>query len=125
MRDEVAKAIGATLNSVVIGRENVVLKTDLGELRLFADGDCCSYSWFESVESDAEGGQITEIDLYGGFGSDPVDVTAEETQHRDDQVLAYFPLVKTTKGRVVMEMRNASNGYYGGSIVPTWTPAGE
>lgn len=116
-------AIGAKLIHVEYNDDEVKLITDKGILSLAAFGDCCSHSWFESMENHgAIGGLITELD----FGcSDADDVTAKETKHRDDQVLAYFPTIKTTTGRVMLEMRNASNGFYGGSISASWASAGE
>lgn len=114
-----AKAIGATL--VKVTREfpdQIDLHTDRGVLRLVADGDCCSHSWFESFESDAEGGEITSIDF------DTAPVNAANAWADGDERKVYFPLVKTTKGRICIEMRNESNGYYGGYIIPTWDPAG-
>jgi hypothetical protein len=112
--DDASKnAIGATLLKFDANDSQVTLYTDKGVLTLRAEGDCCSHSWFESTDDFGSiGGQITEFDF--GTTEDLGEVSNYEF------VIVYFPVVKTTKGRLCMEMRNSSNGYYGGYIQAEW-----
>ena len=100
------------LVSVTNDNYSVTLTTDKHVVVLHAEGDCCSNSWFEHVDDmGAVGGNITEFTNEGmpeGF------VQAPDTEYECLQY--YFMTLKTTKGRVHLEMRNSSNGYYGGYI---------
>ena len=112
--DDYEKAVGAVLVRVEAqGDGQISLVTNKGTLHMWAGGDCCSHSWFESHDSDAEGGTITKFEeTYG-----------ERTESADYDVLqTYFGTVYTTKGRVTYELRNSSNGYYGGYVNWTWVP---
>lgn len=102
---------GDTLLAIENTPEVITLRTNRHEVRLAAYGDCCSHSWFEHVdEVGAIGGQITEVTNEYGDGS------ALSDEKTDDYIEVQFFTLKTTKGRVHIEMRNSSNGYYGGSI---------
>lgn len=76
-------------------------------------GDCCSYTWVESIDApsvleDATIISMEDIDM----PDNPV------SNHRQDtDVVAYYGLkIVTTKGHAVLDYRNDSNGYYGGSL---------
>lgn len=109
-----AKAVGGVLKSVMWDADDIILEMTTGTLTLHALGDCCSNSWFDSVDSDAVGGALTEIDLQTGTIEDHPQYDVLETR---------FGVVKTTKGRVTFTMYNSSNGYYGGYLSYTWIPA--
>jgi len=110
--EDYKKAVGSVLLRVECnGQDKLSLVTNAGTLLMVADGDCCSRSWFESFDSDAEGGTITSFDEYYGKEWDDPDL---------DCVKQYFGTVYTTKGRVTYELRNSSNGYYGGSVNWHW-----
>lgn len=109
--------VGKKVKSVSIGERKDVLRFDFegfGALPLFvsATGDCCSNSWFE---------HITGIDaLVGGTVARVVgrDMPEDSWNVPDQDVLTryYGWTVETEKGRLDIEMRNESNGYYGGDI---------
>lgn len=107
-------AIGAVLLGTKGNEQQIVLSTSNGTLTLEASGDCCSHSWFESWDSDADAGVITELDLAGSYG--------DNWEEGGNYIQSYFGTIKTTKGRVTWEMRNSSNGYYGGSVDASWQP---
>lgn len=77
-----------------------------------AVGDCCSYSWFESINNpenlmDARVIGIEEKEEY-----------YEEESFKegvDEVIKIYGYTLKTHKGYTDIEFRNSSNGYYGGS----------
>lgn len=73
-------------------------------------GDCCSYSWFEHVSGLAHliGGTVSEIK-----GREMPGATSDE----DHECLQFYGWsIVTDKGYFDIEMRNSSNGYYGGDI---------
>lgn len=113
------EAIGARLLRVSGSRYTLTLVTDRGTLELNADGECCSDSWFESWESDAEGGLITSLE----FDGDDRLATDHDDWSDGCERKVYFGAIKTTKGRVLYELRNESNGYYGGSVSLWWKAA--
>jgi hypothetical protein len=78
-----------------------------------SEGDCCSQSWIEhiTVPSDIVGATITgktepELPAHDGTLPGP---------HPDHEELAiYHTAWQTTRGEIIAEYRNSSNGYYGG-----------
>lgn len=72
------------------------------------DADCCSFTWIESIEMPAGGLPakilaIADLDL--------------PSQDLDGELLQLYGLKLTTdKGDLVLDYRNESNGYYGGSL---------
>ncbi len=105
--------IGATVTEVAHTSEVVTLTTDRGTFKLLAEGDCCSVSWFEHVDDDGiAGGVVTRVEDSG----EP-EGWVEPADNSEHEVLQYyFTTISTTKGRLMFEMRNSSNGYYGGFI---------
>ena len=81
----------------------------------YADGDCCSTSWIEHMDdfiypftvSEVEEKNITVIQECG------FDL---KTDTYNDEIKQYFYELKTDKGSFTIEMRNESNGYYGGGL---------
>lgn len=96
-------------------RTELVLTTTNLVIKLVAEGDCCSNSWFEHVDDvGAVGGIITE------FTNDPMPDGDYPSEINSYEYIQYdFMSIRTTSGRLHMEMRNSSNGYYGGYIVAT------
>lgn len=78
-------------------------------------GDCCSRSEYTNEGFEAfkelEGAKIVEIEDRDGE-SDTPSKTIEDGE--DDKW--HFLVVKTDKGHVTIDWRNASNGYYDGNI---------
>ena len=113
---ELEKLLGRTVVQVLANteRDSFRFVTDEGNLDYHCFGDCCSESWVNHIaDIDALIGQkvleIEEIDMYGLLGAEP-----EPTRQDSDEVL--FHRIQTPKGVCVIEFRNSSNGYYGGSF---------
>jgi hypothetical protein len=102
---------GKKLHScLVLGERDVfVLLFEDAFVVFDVEGDCCSRSWIEHLE--------VPIDLAGSTflhfdESEPVEV-----EHPDHDCLkVYKSSFKTNRGEIVLEYRNSSNGYYGGSL---------
>jgi hypothetical protein len=76
-----------------------------------ADGDCCSSSWIEHVELPAMGFPakvmaVESLNLPGSHGD----------TDDGDCLQVYGMKISTDKGDIVIDYRNSSNGYYGGSL---------
>ena len=82
-------------------------------LTMSAEGDCCSKSWFHHVEGvDAlRAGKIAAVEQANGSPR-----AGEEDGIEQESVETYFLRITTDRGRATVELRNESNGYYGGSI---------
>lgn len=100
--------------TITADRESMELHTDQGSFLGVCEADCCSYTWIEGVEEPALGFPCTilkaeDLDMPEG---------AESTFRKDPEVLAFYGTKFTTdKGDFVIDYRNDSNGYYGGSLI--------
>lgn len=72
-------------------------------------GDCCSHSWIEHMDDVPENFTIQNI-------SEKEVSTSDHKGEYEDFLIQYFYEIETDKGSFTIEMRNESNGYYGGSI---------
>lgn len=76
-----------------------------------ADGDCCSSSWIEALDTPGLliGGTVTAVE----------DIDMPDLGSPDEcDVIAYYGCkITTDKGACVIDYRNESNGYYGGDLV--------
>ena len=111
-RDEdLDRIIGRKLVSIESTKEEIVLNLDGGATcTIKAEGDCCSESWFEHVDdNDATGGDVTEID-------NAIEDATELKAKDHECLLSSFLTIKTTTGRLHVELRNSSNGYYSGYL---------
>lgn len=81
-------------------------------VRLVAEGECCSTSWIESIDDEnALHGIVTDVEDIDMPNLGNID---GERHTGVDDVSYYGLKVTTDKGRVVIDYRNDSNGYYGG-----------
>lgn len=101
--------VGFNLLSAELSNGVITLKTDGYVIEGEPEGDCCSRSWIEHFENDG-GGEITKFDSSSDGEID------ESLSDKYTDVKQYFSTLYTEKGRVTWEMRNSSNGYYGGWI---------
>lgn len=107
-----APAIGKVIQSIAIDddRERLTIVTPEGESIVWTvDGDCCSASWIEhlTIPDKIVGAEITDIRDGGTI----------EVPSQDHECLnVYFTTIRTNRGEIVVEYRNSSNGYYGGSL---------
>jgi hypothetical protein len=73
-------------------------------------GDCCSHTWIENVDNLGFKGAVLSITDDGALENPPPDPT-------DGEAIAYYGCtVFTEYGRLVIDYRNSSNGYYGGNL---------
>lgn len=113
--DKIKNLIGKTLVKIIDDTESVIFQLlDEKDVTFTAYGDCCSDSWIESVESPTEPEVIVsfeEINIPPSFEEKD---TLKRTENEMDSLAFYFYKVTTEKGSYLIEMRNNSNGYYGG-----------
>lgn len=105
------KLIGAKTKALFIdkAKERLVFQTDKGDFAFVAEGDCCSQSWFEHL-SGVE-------DLINSKIKSVRHVDMGEIAHPSHECLQlYGTRIQTARGVFEIEMRNSSNGYYGGYI---------
>lgn len=105
----------ALLNKTIVAvamsdnKKQMTFVTSTGPVVIYAEGDCCSSSWFESVDDPAALlGTVQEVEEIPmpDLGNQP-----------DHEVMRYYGLkITTEKGRAVIDYRNDSNGYYGGYL---------
>lgn len=108
--------IGKVLTGVEIAADRQALRFILtdGEVIADVDADCCSYTWVEHVELPALGFpatvlSVTDLEMPDG---------ATSSFHPDSEVLTFYGCkIVTDRGEIVIDYRNDSNGYYGGSLV--------
>lgn len=107
------KLIGKTVVDMKISEDKDALLfiTELGEdLVAYTDGDCCSTSWVESIELPALGFPFTVLSV------EDLDLNKEAVESDWEYIQFYGAKVSTTKGDMVIDYRNSSNGWYGGSL---------
>lgn len=115
---------GCVLSSVETeeGGNRVVIALADGSRRVYeVEGDCCSTSWVEhlTVPPDIAGATVLRIEERPQYGMQATeDQYAECKTHREwlDVLKVYQTAIVTDRGEVVIEYRNNSNGYYGGSL---------
>lgn len=114
MYGDLSELKGLSIKSVEMTADKKAIRfnvKDRESLVFYADGDCCSSSWIEHIEGvERLKGRVTEVeelDLPGG-GQDG---------DYGEVIAVYGYGITTRKGTAVIDFRNASNGYYGGSLV--------
>lgn len=104
--------VGALLLSLSWDEDTITVTTDRGTFTGLTYGDCCSTTWIEHVEDSRMAGDalITFADDVGAMDSDRPDPEWTEC------VKYYGFKIETDKGTILIDYRNSSNGYYGGSL---------
>lgn len=108
----IGKAIG-TVGLSEDGSEFQITFQD-GSVKSYAvEGDCCSRSWIEHLEAphDLAGAVLLGIEDSDSITSDH---DAHDEENGGDSIQVYNTRFRTSKGDIVLEFRNSSNGYYGG-----------
>lgn len=103
---------GQTIVRVTVSADDLIrITTDKGVWELQAEGDCCSDSFFLNPNDMTEltGKTITGIEVR----EEPRDRTGDE-ECRQEESIWYGAVFSYAGGSVYLEMRNDSNGYYGG-----------
>jgi len=109
--------IGKTLTGMKIAddRQALLFQTTDGDMEVLVDADCCSYTWVEHIELPALGfpalvTAVEDLDL----PQEPVKPSAFVKEY---EVPAFYGCkISTDRGDIVIDYRNDSNGYYGGSL---------
>lgn len=110
--------IGKTITGIEIDndeQEYLVFHVKDGDpIAYYADGDCCSHSWFYHV--------LDGMLLIGNEVLDVEEVEMPEGRWNDEEyelIQFYGYAIKCQIGVCRVEFRNSSNGYYGGSLRET------
>lgn len=111
---QIVNLIGAKLVSAEKVGDEIVITTDRGTLRGAPEGGCCSISWVDSVDCEAAPGAV----FVDRISFDDEGRVCEWANGDENKV--YFGTLYTDKGRVMWELRNESNGYYGGWLNWSW-----
>lgn len=104
--------VGHVILGVQIAADKSALRfdTDKGEVVACAEAECCSTTWIEDVSLPALGFPATVTKVS--------DLAMPASIEREDYLLQYYGYqIETTSGNLMIEYRNESNGYYGGSLV--------
>jgi hypothetical protein len=106
--------IGKKLLKVFLSEDKETIKFEVEEnypIYAVTDADCCSSTWVEDIESPSHvlGGIVTAVEDLE-LDQDPVE--DDEYEH----LQFYGTKIVTDKGSFVIDYRNESNGYYGGSL---------
>ncbi len=134
--DAINKMLNRKISSVILApnKATITFAFQDGHAQSFAvEGDCCSHSWIEHLETpnDLIGAELT------GFDENSMDATSDENENpmiessyedHEGKIIktssneyeclqVYTTIFHTNKGDIVLEYRNSSNGYYGGSLV--------
>src|SRR4051794_31285794 len=103
--------IGKKVTAVYVAADGGAIKFDVqdGEPVIArADGDCCSHSWIEYVE--------TPENLLGTVSAvEDLDLDKPGEDKDGEFIQFYGCKISTEKGSSTLDYRNESNGYYGGS----------
>lgn len=107
--------IGKTIIAVALADDAKAIRFDVSDgepITARADGDCCSNSWIENVEN-AEALVGTPV-----LSVADIDMPDSPYDHDTFDILAFYGFkISTAHGECVIDYRNDSNGYYGGSLV--------
>lgn len=106
--------IGKTVTAVFLSEGGYAIRFDTSEVTSIiarAYGDCCSRTWIENVDGAEQLlGTVVSVDDIPSTAD-----VVEESAYGD--VTSYYGCkITTDKGFAVIDYRNESNGYYGGSL---------
>lgn len=119
--------IGKTIANVSLDKSSDHIEftfTDGSRKAYSVEGDCCSQSWIEHLEmpNDVVGAVILSVEDGDSVPWDnhecvPYDWETRAEGCGHDVLCVYKTSFNTNRGSIVLEYRNDSNGYYGGSLV--------
>lgn len=105
--------IGKNIKQIKIADDKEALLFILsdGEQKVRVDADCCSHTWIEHVELPTEFPCTV-------LAAQELELNKPPLENEEYECLQFYGYKLTTdKGDIVIDYRNSSNGYYGGSIV--------
>lgn len=104
--------VGKTLIGIKLAEDKEAIRFDTaeGQIVVRVDADCCSHTWVESIELPAHG--------FPALVSAVQDLSMPDlgSPGDGDEIAYYGCKIVTDKGDIVIDYRNESNGYYGGSL---------
>lgn len=111
--------IGRVITEIWVapGEHSIHFKTDDGWMAYYAEGDCCSESWFADIILPPR--RYWETNLWGERVSSVMELELPDDgqeRSRQDRDLVYGIGIATESGTCTIAFRNSSNGYYGGSL---------
>lgn len=110
--------VGKTIEAVQMAADKkaMLFKTDAGDVLVRVDADCCSETWIEHIELPALGFPAKVLEA--------VDLDLNKTEQSEEfDCLQYYGFkITTDRGEMIIDYRNSSNGYYGGSL--SWSDDG-
>lgn len=122
MYDQIERMQGKKLKKVELNPDKTKITFEFldGYTTNFGvEGDCCSHSWIEHIETfvNQEGATFLSIeeDVMDKTEDDEYNPKVNNSKHESLQV--YSTRFKFDRGEIVLEYRNSSNGYYGGYLV--------
>lgn len=94
-------------------KDLIVFDVEGGRIGAAAQGDCCSRSYFQHLSGLEAliGCTVNEITEH-----ESVTTEGSEKTHGSDCEQKYGWTFTTNRGRADLDMRNDSNGYYGGNV---------
>lgn len=109
-------SIGHTIATVIHdkSKDTLTITDSQGTQFVYSvTGDCCSSSWIEhiTIPSDIEGATILSLSAPSLPSHDG---TVDGAHENYEDLAIYHTAWQTTKGEIIAEYRNSSNGYYGG-----------
>lgn len=113
MNAEENALIGATISEMKVAEDRyaILFITDKGNLIARVDADCCSETWVEHIDLPVLGFPAKVLDV--------VDLEMPDlgSPEPGEEIEYYGAKIVTDKGDIIIDYRNSSNGYYGGSMV--------
>lgn len=105
--------VGKIIESIEMTSDQkaIKFKTTNGEVIAKVDGDCCSSTWIENIELPALGFPAKIISV------DNLDMPDQGSPDEYTLIQYYGCKITTDKGELIIDYRNESNGYYGGTLV--------
>lgn len=117
-RDKIEDLVGHKVLDIFVVGDDLQISTDRGVFTLVAQGDCCSWSYF--VQDMIEG-----LDLIKGhevLSIEGRDASEHDSDEGGECIQCYGYQINTAYGSCQFEMRNSSNGYYGGWFDASYVP---
>lgn len=103
------KLVGLTITNIIWDEDRITFHTlEKEPITAYAYGDCCSYSWIESVEHPARGYPAKVLSVR------EVELPWPDVDRETDVLTDYGLRITTENGDIDIDYRNDSNGYYGG-----------
>ena len=88
----------------------IMFITNDGDVIARAEGECCSHTWIEHISLPSLGFPATVSSV------ENIDMPDLGSPYEYDVVAYYGCKIVTDRGDIVIDYRNASNGYYGGNL---------